>query len=328
MLDGHHTQYYYLNCNIMMDIIISACSADIPYVTAQMDKLQACGRQTMIVASSHTIIKNLSSSEFTQLNKISKHDIVFAQSFEKISLSGICALYIFTLGTLDLSKLVLRCLASMIPVYYQDCYFSRKEYDLRLIDPFCKLFDQSATEYCCTKPQLLMQILRQLRHDPLRLNYFFSGDSHCWLKRSIVDRLHDNNTQKAIYKKKILMPANSILFALSSRNASCDMPWQIFIDLGYSLFCKQHPRVENRFIYPEFVKPLDCDLDINAIGYSHNSFLVGFASFALASTDRSLTLAIICNPIIPKLNMKYVELARYKPETISQLIDILASSID
>ena len=310
-----------------MNTIISGCPADIPYVAAQYKKLIREGKKVEIIATSASQVNMILKARFVNAIEVKK-DSIRLSKLSDMETTNIENMYIFTLGTLELARITLRARERGIRVYYKDCYFDRSKYGLRLISPIKEIWRKKKSEYNASRIRQIKQLIKQLRYDPFKRKIIFSGDTHCWIRTEIIEELHHNEIERLEYRKEIWLPDKSIVFAFSKRNRDNLVPWEKFEDEGYTLYCKQHPREQNHFPYPERIKRIESKYDINAIGISEKSYLVGFATHALASSSRSISLTYIYNKEVGPLVREYVEGAAFKPETMEELMNILRMKRD
>ena len=239
-------------------------------------------------------------------------------------LANASSLYLFTMGSVEILRLISYAIDNNIRVLYRDCYFPSKYQHLRLIDPLSHLFSPYRSSFCPSRI-VLKQAIRQLLTDPFRTTMYFSGDSHCWPTNELYDKLEYFELSPLALTTLFDCPSRSLLFTLNSTQNNIPIDWDYFYSSGYSLFYKPHPvPCSDYAFYPDYVKPMAANFDPSQIHFDDTSFLVSFYSFSLASTNQSISLANLYFNLIHPLQRLYRDNAVFVPSTIDDLNSILA----
>lgn len=310
-----------------MNLIYCFCPADIPFVAATWLSLQKSNAVASIVFANEKLYDLLTHSIFESSAFKPPSSPYFFNTYH-LHTNHCESVYLFTLGTLEICNLVLFYIRCSIPVYYRDCYIKHSNYPLRLVSPLHILLSRYPRIYC-TRTLLIRQILYQIFRDPFRTSLFFAADSHCWLSLRYFNKLIPLSMAPLPFSKYFHVPPNSLVFTLSSTENNILINWQFFQSLPYQLYFKPHPYASSDYHnYPSYVLPLDGPPDINSYLFSTTSFLLGFFSFALTSTHRSISLAQIYYAALPKyLEVAYLSSVTFKPLNYKELAAILTQSL-
>ena len=311
-------------------LIASYCSSDLVYVFSlylrlSRDKLSRCQICVASEAHQHQVIAffnnqslQLDPNDFF-ISKSAHTNKILSRSFDK--------LYIFTLGSYLSCHLVLSFLYSKHTVVYDDCYFHSAYISSRYQEPLRYLFSRKGSPFCSRK-RLVYQLLCQLSLDPLRKNFFFAADSHCWLTKKALSSIYFHTTQTELVSlsSRVHAPSKALIFVLSRTDNDIDFPWSYFSKLDYTLFYKPHPSSKADYsYYPEYVSPIYSSYKSEEIIIPHDSFIIGISSNALSHHHLSISLIEILRPFANELTKQYAQKASFLPATIDELSSILQS---
>ena len=218
--------------------IFSFCFADIPFVLSAWKHEAKHHEKPLILAASQKLRSRIIDLAFDNEVLMDYHSVVCDLSSSR-NLASFSKIYLFTLGTLPICRIVLKALSAKVPVYYKDCYFSLLYYDYRLINPFFHILSGYRSALC-SPIEVLKQLLRQIRHDPFRRKLYFSGDSHCWLSKSIVYNLCVCSLDPLRLRLKVTIPPKALIFTLNSTENNVPINWNFFQASGFNLYYKHH----------------------------------------------------------------------------------------
>ena len=311
----------------MTSSIFSFCFADIAFALSAWQKLTSINEKAVIFCYSQALYDRILLINGDLAAQIPKGCIRLLHDFQ-LAIEECDTIYLFTLGTLEIVKLISLSVSLDIKVCYTDCYFDSVHHSLRLINPLLHLFS-SHRSALCPASDVLKQVVRQLLYDPLRQSMYFSGDSHCWPSKRLYKKLTYANVVPIKFPTVFNFPPASLLFTLNSTENEIPIDWSYFKESGFSLFYKPHPIPSSDYAcYPDFVKPFTVNIDPGQIFFGSSSFLVSFFSFSLASTKQSISLAHLYLAEIHPLLRIYLANAAHLPCEFSQLNSLLVSALN
>ena len=305
-----------------MNYILSLCNADIFMAHATWVLLREKDKNCMIVTdkinTKNVILRtayedNNSSPGFDDI-KFTKRPFTIPDDIESA--------YLFTLGTLPISRFVLKCIELQVPIFYNNSYACFCEYRSRLAHPLPYMLKYRSSALCIPN-KVLAQLARQMRYDPFYRKLFFSADLHCWLREHVLHKLNSFAIEPSIISKRYDVPEKTLVFVLGGTERpewGVNIDWEVFIESSFNLTYKPHPlRTSCYDNYPTFVKPIESNESIEAYRIPASSFLIGFFSHALALSNQSISIADLYHRSIPKDLDILASCASYRPANSTEL---------